>query len=37
VKPQSYGPGILDKLTPKMLKELEERGAGGLLGLTYSP
>lgn len=28
----SYGPGLLQTLTPKMLEELKKRGAGGLLG-----
>lgn len=31
----SYGPGLLEKLPPKLLKELEQMGAGGLLGLAY--
>lgn len=31
----SYGPGLLDQITPKMLEELEKRGLGGLLGASY--
>lgn len=34
VGPQ-YGPGLLNRLTPKMLEELEKRGMGGLLGASY--
>lgn len=30
----SYGPGALTRLTPRMLEEMEKRGAGGLLGLV---
>lgn len=32
----SYGPNAAQRLTPKMLKELEEQGVGGLLGSIYS-
>jgi len=30
----SYGPGLLDQMTPKMLEELKKRGLGGLLGAS---
>lgn len=34
----SYGPGMLDKLTPELLDLLQRGGAGGLLGgSVYSP
>lgn len=32
----SYGPGLLDRMTPEMLAELERRGMGGLLGSAYA-
>jgi hypothetical protein len=32
----SYGPGLLSQMTPEMLKELEKRGLGGLLGSAYA-
>ncbi len=32
----SYGPGLLDRITPKMLEELQKRGMGGLLGSGYA-